>query len=323
MAKRERLWKTIGGAIALAVALVLLASLAFDRFVARKGTPSPELAEPSPVPTSTSTAAVPAELGAMVRNVVGTVERSIGSTWTAVHQGDSLRVDDSIRTGAFSSAELQVGEGSQLTVTDASELVVRELTEAVHRFRLSRGRIAVDYANSGERVLKIENETTGAVAETRGAKFHVLATGVSLAVATETGVVDLKAAEGTVRVGEGQQSVVHAGSPPSAAEPIPVELLLKLARAGQEQAQLCVKVEGSVRPGCEVRIDGKVVTADAQGRFAVAVDRRKGLKAVKVETRDALGRSREQRVPCGGVKRKPGDDPAITGIRIRWDDEER
>ncbi|MCA1829753.1 MAG: hypothetical protein LC689_22765, partial [Myxococcales bacterium] len=176
---------------------------------------------------------------------------------------------------------------------------------------------AVDYKPDGERVLKIENE--GAVTETHGARFSVLSTGATIAVATELGSVNFKAADREVVVGEGQTAIARKGEPPTAPEPtaaVPVELLLKVASAiPADNERICTRVSGVVAAGSEVLMDGVPVPADAEGRFAAEVPRDPpDKKAVLVATRDPLGREQTRSVPCDLT------DPRIHKLGIQWDE---
>jgi hypothetical protein len=249
---------------------------------------------------------------ARVVAIEGKVERAIrGGPWEPLTVGQTLSAAESLRTGAAAHADLAIGADAKMTVAESSQLTVSELTRAVHRLRLTRGRLAVSYGRSGERVLRIEDESGSAVAETRGATFSVLSNGQALAVATQTGTVNLTAADTGVTVGAGQQSTAFAGLPPSAAEPIPTQVLLKLAASGK-RAQ-CAEIAGTASRAAEVRVDGERVPLSADGTFRVAVAARPGLSAVRVSTRDVEGRTREELVKCR-VPRAPTED--VDDLRI-------
>jgi len=256
---------------------------------------------------------------AVVLSVAGSVERAQGSgAWSRLVPGERLKADESIRTGKSGRTDLRIGDKSTLAVTESTQVTIRELTRAVHRFRLERGRLAVDYKPDGERVLKIESESSGAVAETRGARFSVLSTGSTIAVATETGSVNLRAAQQEVEVREGQTAAVQKGEAPGAPEPIvpiPIPLLLKVASAiPSENEQLCARVTGTAQPGAEVLVDGVAADVDREGRFNVAVPRKPPDKTeVLVAMRDAAGREQSRAVPCDAL------DPRIRRLGIRWD----
>jgi hypothetical protein len=313
-------------AVEVAVATLLFLCAAF--FLFRLTVYQPPVAfaarAPDQQPGAAQQAApVPAQEEAVVLSVAGSVEKARGSgPWSRLLPGERLKTDESIRTGKSGRTDLRIGEKSTLAVTESTQVTIRELTRAVHRFRLERGRLAVDYKPDGERVLKIESENSGAVAETRGARFSVLSTGSTIAVATETGSVNLRAAERQVEVGEGQTAAVRQGDAPSVPEPIapvPVPLLLKLAAAvPSESEQLCVRVTGTAQAGAEVLVDGVPAELDREGRFNLAVPREPAEKGeVLVAMRDASGREQSRTVPCDPL------DPRIRRVGIRWETAEK
>jgi hypothetical protein len=305
-------------ALALVAALGVGAAWVFERWVAPGAHAGPGLAPPPPAPPL---AAAPpgADAGvAVVTAVEGLVERADreGAAWTPLRQGDRLAPDASLRTGASARADLEVGGAdSRLTVAEGTELTVRELSRAAHAFRLSRGRVRVDYAESGARVLRVEAED-GAVAETRGARFTVLRSGTTVAVAAEAGRVDLSAAGGRVRLDAGQQSVAAAGAAPSPAAPIPLDVLLRVAQlSGSGAGGPCLDVEGRVRPGSELWADDAPVPVASDGRFRLRVARAPGRTAVRLRAREPSGRERAERVACRSGP-GPGKDDEV---RFRWE----
>ena len=270
--------------------------------------PVPHAAVPAPLP---SPASAPVVHEAIVESVSGRVERNRPDGWANVSVGDRLRADDSLRTSRGAKTALRIGENSRLTVTEGSQLTIRELTEQVHRIKV-RGNVFVDYKPDGQRVLRIENEDNGAVAEAREARFSVLSTGTSLAIATESGSVDLKSKDEIIHVASGEEAFARAGEAPRPTAPIPTEVLLKVANAAAAGASFCADVEGSAEGGSEVLVDGQRVELDQQGRFSLRVPRAAGKRVVQVETRDASGRSKTSEVPCVA-------DPArIKDLAIRW-----
>ena len=243
-------------------------------------------------------APAPVEVIAEVLESGGTLERLRGEAWEPVAVGARLLADDN-RTAAGSGAIVGLG-GTRVEVSDATQLTVREITAAVQRLRLSRGRIAVDHQPDGARVLVVEAERASSSVRARSARFSVLASGSALAVAADAGVVRLQSAAGAVDVGAGEQAVAFASAAPSAPRPIPAALLLRVAsgvskpiRAGGEAC----RIEGEAEPGSEVTIDGRPIEADAQGRFAIELPAGRGAGATVV-TRNAAGRVTRRRVPC-------------------------
>jgi hypothetical protein len=301
----------VGGA-AIVAAVVALAWLVFQRAVYEPPRRPAPLAVAAPERAAQLAPEPPAPPVAVV-TVVGSVERSgPDGRWTAVAAGDRLELDASLRTGAAAHADLAVGAGSRVVVAERSQLAVREVTATVHRLRLSRGRVAVDHAADGARVLRIEDASGRRVVESRAGRFSVLASGATLTVATEAGSATLAAAGAVVDVPAGQHAVAAAG-PPSAAARIPVALLLKVADAARRAGDdLCASVDGRASPGAEVTVDGRPAPVDAEGRFSVVVRRRRGLTAVRAETRDASGRTATREVPCRE------EEENVDGLSVRW-----
>src|SRR5438132_9450344 len=279
--------------VAVATLLFLCAAFLLFRHTVYQ-LPAPPADQPQG--TAQQALAAPAPQEAVVLSVAGSVERARGSgPWSRLVPGEHLKADESIRTGKTGRTDLRIGDKSTLAVTESTQVTIRELTRAVHRFRLERGRLAVDYKPDGERVLKIESESSGAVAETRGARFSVLSTGSTIAVATETGSVNLRAAEREVEIREGQTALVRRGDAPGTPEriaPVPIPLLLKVAAAiPSENEQLCARVTGTSQAGAEVVVDGVPADVDREGRFSVTVPRKPPDKTeALVAMRDAAGR---------------------------------
>lgn len=296
-------------------AVVVVAALVAGAWVLFRGT----LYRPEPPPRARPLASDEPKVDeAIVVAVGGDVVRlsPTGGT-SALAVGQRLRADDSVRTGRGGHTDLQLGARSRLTVAEGTQLTIREVTENLHRFKLMRGRIAVDYQADGARLLRIESADGSAVAETQGARFGVLSTGTAVAIATETGAVKLTARQKTVEVRAGMQSSALAGHPPSAAEPIPAKLLLKVADAAlhaQRREGLCAEVEGTAPPGAEVLVDGAPAAVADDGRFRVSVPAEPEKTSVAVTIRDAGGRETVKMVPCG----TGGSTARIRDFAIRW-----
>jgi len=251
-----------------------------------------------------------------VVEVVGAVERTRGEKWVELHVGDALAPDDAVRTGPGARADLRVGdETSRLSIPERSEMRVGEVTRAVHAFQLSRGRIDVDYAAREGRVLRVRSEN-GTVAETRAARFTMLHNGAMVAVATQVGSVSLSSGGGTVEVGAGQQSVVFDGAKPLAAEPIPLDVLLKVAAKASTQDSLCLSLTGKVRPGSMVFVEDAPAEVSRDGSFHADVPQREGRSKVRVVAREPGGGIREMMVAC-----RPRAAPArVESVKFRWDE---
>jgi hypothetical protein len=253
--------------------------------------------------------------GVRVLEVVGTVDRvGAGGSRRAVAEGSELAVDDTLVTGAASRVRLEVGARSTVDLAQDAEVKVRELSESVQRLGLVYGRAAVDYREDGGRVLRIENEDGSAVAQVTAGKFSILSTGTTVAVATETGQVDLSAAGKTVTVGASQQSIVAGGAPldPLA---IPKELVLRVVDPGcRVQREAFYTVSGRTAPGSRVSVNGKAARVKGSGEFSLRVPLKAGRNQIAVVTEDAAGRSERRTISCITVD--PG--APISGVDIEW-----
>ncbi len=311
---------TLGRSLALGLGLVALLALGgwfvFERFVARSA-PAPVVVVAPPREAPPVPVVVP-DVRAKVVAVVGEVERTRGEEWVELRVGDSLDQDDSVRTGPGARAELWVGdEMSKLSIPERSEVRVGEVTRAAHAFQLSRGRIDVDYRAQEDRVLRVRSEN-GAVAETRAARFTMLQNGVLVAVATQVGSVGLSSGGGTVQVGAGQQTVVFDGAKPLDAEPIPLEVLLKVAAKDASQDSLCLSLSGKVRPGSQVFVEDAPTEVSRDGSFHADVPQREGRSKVRVVAREPGGGTREMLVACRPRARTgPRKAPSV---KFRWDE---
>lgn len=275
-----------------------------------------EAPRPAPRPAA-AVAPAAAPLKAVVVSVEGEVEHGReGGGWSALAPGETVQTDDVVRTGAHGKTDLRIDERSHLTLDSSSEVSVRELTSLVHRFRLTRGRMAADYDPHEQRLLRVEDASGGSSAETRGARFSVLSTGTTIAVASSAGQVILRSNGSSVTVGEGETSVAVHGRGPSQPGRIPAAVLLKVANAASTaSASLCAEVRGEATPGSEVRIDGAPAALDAEGRFHQRVPRGPGKREALVEIVDPAGRRRSRRVPCVPLA------APIKDMAIQWNEE--
>ncbi len=236
---------------------------------------------------------VPAKLkNVEVVSVQGLVERrgSGEKEWQAIVPGDRLNKDESVKTAKDASAKLRVDEKSEITLTPRSELTVREISDSVHRFKLVRGKIGVDYDVSGARVLKIESEKSGAVAEAAAGKFVVQNSAGVVSVATTTGEVKLTAEDKTVAVTAGKTSKVLPGKAPLEAQPVPVAVMLRVANPQKHiQRERFTLVRGRTDVGARVRVNDIPALVDLNGRFVVTVPLRDGRNKLVVVTEDVAG----------------------------------
>lgn len=260
------------------------------------------------------------ELGGEVSSVevleaTGSVSRATpDGEWVEIAVGQTLAVDDAVKTGESSRVTLKVGERSTIELAQQAEVKVRELSSSVQRLGLVNGRASVDYQEGGERVLRIENEDGSAVASVTRGKFSIMNTGETVAVATETGTVDLSSGGESVAVEAGEQSMVAGGAPTNPLA-IPAELLLRVADPGcRVQREMYITMRGRTNPGSAVVVNDSHATVRADGRFNVRVPLKVGKNTIVVSTSDVQGREKRRVFPCVTVD--PG--AAIKEVDINW-----
>ncbi|WP_257447212.1 FecR domain-containing protein [Archangium lipolyticum] len=310
---------SLGRALVLGLSLVALLALGawfvFERFGAAPPRPVPGAAMAKPPDSRPAPVVVP-DVRAKVAGVVGVVERTLGEKWVELRVGDALEPDDSVRTGPGARADLRMGdEASLLTLQERSEVRMGEMSRTSHALQLQRGRIDVDYHGQENRVLRVQAEN-GTVAEAREARFTMLRRGTVVTVTTRGGLVNLSSEGSTVAVGAGQRSVVINGAKPLSPEPIPLEVLLKVAAKASASETLCLSLLGKVPVGTEVLVEGEPAEVSGDGSFRADVPRREGRSQVRILARDPGGASRETLLSCRAPAR--AGPPRPESVKFRW-----
>lgn len=241
------------------------------------------------------------------------VERGGAAGWRPASAGDTLRVTDSIRTAAGSTAEIALGRGSRVMLQERSEVTVRELTAAVHRVGVLRGRIGVDHRPDGTRVLRVEDQSGAVVASGGAGKFGVVAAGGGLAVASTEGQLTVESGGAAVRVPAGEETVAYRGLPPLPPRPIPRDVVLRVARLLQERrATVCAVLQVDV--ASELTVNGAAVDVPADGNVTVRLPARLRPRGADVMVRHATGIVERRSVPCA-QQEKEGD---VSELEVRW-----
>ena len=252
-----------------------------------------------------------------VVQVVGEARRAHGEAWELLRPGDALEPDDSVHTGAGARVDVWIGDdASRLSIPERSEVRVGEVTRVLHTLRLERGRLEVDYRGEGARVLRVHSPG-GAVAGTREARFTLLRHGSLVAVVTRAGEVGLTSAEATIHVGTGQQGLAFDGARPIGPQPIPLDVLLKVARASSAPA-LCLSLAGRVRVGTQVWVEDEEVAVSPEGAFQSEVPQAPGRSQVRVVAREPGGATREVLLACRAGARD--ERPRTESVKFRWNE---
>jgi hypothetical protein len=253
-----------------------------------------------------------------VVSVKGKVDRRLNdSSWVAVQPGDKLQQEETIRTNRKGRAVLEVGETAVVEIEPRSHFSVREVARTVARVYLHVGRIsAVVHGQKGSK-FKVESKGSDAVAETGKGEFSVLTTGDGqVAVATQKGEVRFSSKDKSVEVKAGNQSVVQPDSPPTAPEPIPASLYLKVVKPTTTlQRGKNTTIEGAATPGAFISINGVRVTTDDTGQFSSMVALKEGANPILVEVEDASGNRKSETLPAITVKSRVSTVQSKAG---RW-----
>lgn len=309
--------------VALATVLVVVA-VAMGLYVQQRlfgtpGTPAGPSAPPSqapapvPPPANTLTVAAPPpappaglDAGASaglppstvsVLEARGTVESAAeDGPFAPVRPGQALGTQDTVRTGRDGSAV--VGAGSaRLKLDGRSSVQVGGITEGTVRFKLLEGRVSADVPEDGPTGVELTARGSDAAVEGRGGRFSMMADGLGLvAVANETGSVRLTSRGQTLEVPRGGRGVVRGNGAPRVST-VPGTLLLKVAPPARNvQRETEHVVEGTASADALVRVNGRLVARDAQGRFRLKVPLQDGRNGIEVTATDVDGRTRDDKV---------------------------
>jgi hypothetical protein len=292
------------GAIVVAA---VVAAVAAGAMVIRALRPA---ASSSPPPA----AAAPARAAdALVVSADEGVQRTVpGGAWAPARAGDTLAVADSIRTGAAGNAELELGRGARVTVAQRTEVTVRELTAAVQRVGLIRGRIGVNVEPDGTRVLRVEDAAGQMSVTASGGRLGVVAAPGSLAVVAQEGGAVLESAGAAVTVPAGHQATAWRGIAPVAPTPVPRKLLMRVVEAmDARRASVCNVVQ--VDLAAEVLVNGEPVETPPDGRVVLRVPPRGRRRGAELVIRHASGEEERQLVPCWR------DEADVSDLEVRWD----
>ncbi len=288
------------------VAAVVAAIAAFGGLIAlvwpRGPTPPAEVRQGPGAPGA-------AREGAAVVAAATGVERAAGTRWVKVRPGDPLRAADSIRTSAAGTAELALGHGTTVTVAERSELTIRELSAAIQRIGIVRGRVGIALHPDGLRLLRVEDRSGTIFASASGGRWHVAASPRGLGVAAESGDVRVESGGAAVDLSGGRESAAWRGATPLPPAPIPRGLALRLApEIEARRANACAVFQTDV--ASEVTVNGELADVRADGSVTVLVPPR-SRRSADVVVRHATGLVERKTIPCrdGGAE--------VRGARVR------
>ncbi len=252
----------------------------------------PPPAPPPPPPAALAVAEAPKPVHVQLGGIEGTVEvRSPDGTWRAVSTGEPLRSADTLRTGERSSAVLVGADAWEVRMSSGTEITIGELTASISRLMLANGMATASVRGEARHTFEVRAAGSDAVARTQSGEFAMSNDGKgTVAVGTRSGEVELAAGGKVVIVRAGQQSLVRPGQAPGEPTPVPSSLLLKVKWPERRLTRSRrLVVSGSTDPGAHVEVRGKVITADADGRFTQKLELSEGRNVVDVRATSVGG----------------------------------
>jgi hypothetical protein len=217
--------------------------------------------------------------------------------WQPARPGAHLPAQARIRTGDEGAAELRAADGSTVRLQPATEARVAELRRELKRLYLGAGMLEADVRDDPARVFEVELDDGNGVARTRGASFAATANGRGgAAVAARHGEVVLSSRGKEVVIRSGQFARLRPGEAPEAPQPIPASLFLKVAWPSSARTH-AARVEGATAPGARVRIEGKYVPVDAEGRYGTDFELADGVHQLRIHAVDVGGHVVDEESP--------------------------
>lgn len=247
-----------------AVALLLVATAVAYRFLLGSEPGRAPPAAPAPVVVPLTVALATGEV---------TVVR--GGVRIGLEPGTELRPDDAIETAP--GARLTLAGGSyEVTLEEGARFDVQEITAELSRFRLGAGLVSATVQDERGRAVEIQ-AANDAVARTTSGAIAVARSGDVVAVGVQRGTAEFTSAGKAVVLRQGEQSFAAKGERPSAPEPIPASLLLKVSWPSERATnQRRIVVTGRTAPGAVVVLGDERVEVQPDGRFTHVVALREG-----------------------------------------------
>jgi len=249
--------------------------------------------------------------------VEGTVEhRTPGGTWRPLGIGETVGIDNEVRTGSSSRARLQLGSQVTVELADNTGINVAQLSETLSRVLLQDGFVVSEVRAAEGFRFRVQVQGNNSQAETSAGRFGVLRrNGAPAAFAAEQGSVTVTGAGRGVTVQQGELTVVADNDVPSAPTKLPSSLLLKLGRPPPSRLRAHqVQVSGETSPGTVVTIGTTVSAPNELGHFKSTVALVDGPNEIRVQVEDAAGRRQTARIQNITVDSSP---PRVTG-RVVW-----
>ena len=262
--------------------------------------------------------AAPSELRLSELNGEVEVKGADGS-WRPAKQGDVLKPSDGVRTRDGSWAVLVGGEYWEVKMEAGTEVEVSELSSSISKLLLGSGMAHATVRGGGRHTFEVKAAKSDAAAKTTQGAFTISSNGEgTVAVGTQEGEVEFEGKGRVVIVRAGQRSVVLPGQAPSDPVMVPSSLLLKVqlpTSVVSNKPKLVVA--GQTEPGVCVEFAGKMIRADATGRFEATYSMKEGPNALDIRAVSVGGVRAEShhQIDLDTQVRKVTIDPDLWGLK--------
>ena len=240
-----------------------------------------------------------------------------GGAPTPLAVGDQIGAREGVEVADGARAVLGLGEGTRLELESATSVRVLGVDASGVRVELEQGRVRAR-VRAGGQPLGLSSRGRAIYADDADFSAAVDPDG-ALQVEAERGRLRLEGVgEGINQLEPGRQVVSMPGGDPVLGA-VSSELLLEVGWPEQDSTRMAdLLVQGRTGPYASVRVgrgeDWREVRADAQGIFQASVPLDEGGNAVRVQARDALGRTREDEAEI----ERDSQPPAIGGSEVQW-----
>ena len=280
---------------ALAVIVVAVAGVAWWWATTQRPPPSPRAIDAGAPPPVAEP--IPSLTVAKAEGKVE-VRRQGTETWQEVAVGAVLAEDDTIRTGAGATVELQ-GGGNTVTLLAGTDVKVAELTADLTRYLLGSGLVAGAAPGAAGRTLQVDVDGTDVAVKASDGSFRMSSNGAgTVAVAAQEGDVRVAAKGKEVVLRKGERSLVLPGGAPSDAAPLATSLLLKVAWPKQRETnKRVVTITGRTEAGALVFALGRPLKVGPDGAFKEQLTLPEGESRLDVAAVDVSGNDRREAGP--------------------------
>lgn len=232
--------------------------------------------------TATQAISVRLERWIELRNFSGSVTYLSNGQWRPARTGQRIgRIGQGIRTGGGSLARLSVDTDiGFISVSENTDLRIASLTTTPRGGKVTKLEVLYGQARLFIRPFvnpdsSLELRTPAGVNGVRGTEF-----GVSIQPTGRTGVATLEgsittsAADRTVVVSAGQQTLLVPGEPPLPPVPLTNDTTLRISQLQESRlyrGRRSLLLRGWCSPYNLLQIDGETQTTDREGNFEVVV----------------------------------------------------